>query len=329
MFDNHITAVILLVIGFVLLIKGADFLIRGSVAIAKHLGVSELLIGMTVIAFGTSLPELVINLLANNENTSALAIGNIIGANIANTWFILGIAAIIIPLVVHRLTVWREILFSVGASLVLLVLVADQAFGRSGFSGLDRADGLILLALFGAFIYYIAGKFRRNALDSAAERLEEFRHGYSLTKSILFAVAGAAALGFGGHLIVDNGASLAEMLGIGTGIIGLTIVALGTTAPELTTVLAAVRQRKTDLAIGGVVGSTIFNTLLVLGISSLWRPLPFDATQFLDASIAAMAVILLFLVLLFNRKGHILDRPAGVMFLVFYVVYLFYLIIRT
>jgi cation:H+ antiporter len=326
---ESIFAVLLLLVGFVLLIKGAGYLIKGSVAIAKHLGVSELLIGMTVVAFGTSLPELVINLLANNDETSALAIGNIIGANIANTWFILGIAAIIIPLVVHRLTVWREILFAVGASVVLLILVADVAFGRTGFSGLDREDGLILLVLFGLFIYYIVGKFRRNALDSAAEKLEEFRHGYSLGKSILYTVVGAAALGLGGHLIVDNGASLAGMLGISAGIIGLTVVALGTTAPELTTVLTAVKQRKTDLAIGGVVGSTIFNTLWILGISSLWRPLPFDATQFLDASIAAMAAILLFLVLLFNRKGHILDRPAGVMFLILYIGYLFYLILRA
>lgn len=338
LYDNPIVALTLLVIGFVLLIKGADWLIRGSVAIAWHIGVSELLIGITVVAFGTSLPELVINLLANNPETAPLAIGNIIGANIANIWLILGVCALLTPLAVHRQTVWREILFAVGASVVLLALASDHFARLSGFSGLARADGLILLVLFALFVYYIIGRVRLHPKAKTLKSYQETGGKYSKPRSLLLIAVGAAALAAGGNFIVGSGSNLAETLDVSAEVVGLTVIALGTTAPELATALTAVRKNKTDLAVGSLVGSTLFNTLWILGISSLWRPLQFGSTELLDASIASGALIMLFIVLLVHRERqkdgqpsfyHVLGTSAGLLFLACYIGYLVYLIIRT
>lgn len=338
LYNDPYVALGFLVVGFLLLIKGADWLVRGAVAIAWRIGISELLIGITVVAFGTSLPELVINLLANNSETAPLAVGNIIGANIANIWLILGICAMLTPLAVHRQTVWREILFAVGASLVLLTLASDQFIDLSSFSGLARADGLILLILFALFVYYIVGKIHLHPKAKTAMSFEETAGKYSRAKSMALVLIGILCLAFGGNFIVGSGSSLAETLGVGTEVVGLTVIALGTTAPELVTALTAVRKNKTDLAVGSLVGSTLFNTLWILGISSVWRPLPFDSIELIDTGVAAGALIMLFVVLLVNRKRqkngkpsyyHVLGASSGLLFLACYIGYLIYLILRT
>ena len=240
-----LSALFLLAFGFFLLIKGADVLVDGASILANKLGVSELIVGLTVVAFGTSLPELIVSLLAANDGSTGLAIGNVVGSNIANILLILGIASIIKPLTVHRVTVWREILFSMGAGGILALLVADNFIGSSDFVGLDRIDGAMLITFFVLFLYYSFGKTR---VDSHANDSDD-KEVASLANTFLKTFVGIVMLGFGGQLIVENASSLAESFNIADGIIGLTIVAFGTSAPELAASIAAVRNDKVDIVV--------------------------------------------------------------------------------
>lgn len=314
---------ILLVLGFVMLIKGADALIDGASVLAKRLGVSELFIGLTIVAFGTSLPELIVNLFANNDETAQLAIGSIVGSNSANILLVLGIAALIRPMSIYRVTVWREVLFAAMAGGVLALLIADEFIGRSEFIGLDTIDGLILLSYFALFIYYTFGKARINPEQVEAEVKA---HGnVSLGKTVLLILVGAVGLGLGGNIIVESATSIASYFNVDSGFVGLTIVALGTTSPELAASLIAVRNRKSDIAVGNIVGSNLFNTFWVLGLSAFIRPLAFDTARYVDVGIAGLAGVLLFVMMAFGPGKHKIGKPTGVMFLTLYAGYLIYL----
>lgn len=318
-----IIPIALLALGFVMLIKGADALVDGAVVLAKKIGVSELMIGLTIVAFGTSLPELIINLFANSDETAQLAIGNIVGSNIANIFLVLGIASLIHPLSLQRVTVWREVLFAGMGGGILALLVADEFLGRSAFIGLDTIDGAILLSYFGLFIYYTFGKARLNP-DQVEEEVKA--HGnVSLGKTLLMILAGTTALGFGGNFIVTSAVELAQLFNVDDGFIGLTLVALGTSAPELAASLVAVRQRKSDVAVGNIVGSNIFNTFWVLGLSSVMRPLAFDTDRYLDVAVAGFAGGLLFIMMAFGPGKHTIGKPTGAMFLTLYIGYMVYL----
>lgn len=309
---------LILVVGFVFLIKGADLLVEGASAIAKNLKISDLVIGLTVVAFGTSAPELMVSVLSNIRGDSEMAIANILGSNIANIWLILGATAVIYPLKVVGSTVWKEIPFGLLAVVLLAILASDALIDGQTFSVLSRIDGLVLLAFFVIFLYYTFGLTRRGEdKHSEAEKVEKM----PWFKALIFVLLGLIGLGVGGKLVVDNAISIAQFFGVSSTLIGLTIVALGTSLPELVTSVIAAFKKKADIAVGNVVGSNIFNVFMVLGVSSTIGPLVFQNRNLIDAGIAILAGLSLF-IFLFLGKRHLLQKWQGVAFLIFYFSYI-------
>lgn len=312
---------ILFIIGFICLIKGADLLVDGATAIARRLNISDLVIGLTVVAFGTSMPELFVNLIASFKGNSAIAIGNVVGSNVANILLILGVSAMIFPLAVTRGTVWKEIPFSLLAALVLFITANDALLDGPSTSALTRSDGLIYLAFFSIFIYYTASIAA--PIDGLADHETTRQPG--LAKSIVFILLGLTGLILGGKWIVDGAVALAAGFGMSESLIGLTIVAVGTSLPELATSAAAAYKRNADIAVGNVVGSNIFNIFFVLGLSACVRSLPFQPQNNLDIGMVVIASLLLFL-FMFTGKKRSLDRWEGFIFVFLYGAYTGYLI---
>lgn len=313
---------VLLIIGFVILIKGADLLVDGASSIAKQLNVSDLVIGLTVVAFGTSAPEMFVNIFASIEGNSGIAVGNILGSNIANVLLILGISAIIFPLAVQSTTVWKEIPFSVLAAVMLGVLANDHLIDHKGNSELTRSDGLVLLGFFAIFMYYVLSIARKSesAINEDFVQLSNLRSG-------LYIILGLAGLVLGGTWIINGAVTIAAEFGVSEYLIGLTVVAVGTSLPELATSAVAAYKKNTDIAIGNVVGSNIFNIFWVLGISALITPLPFQPAANSDVVMTIIASILLFAFLLVGKK-QLLERWQGVVFIVIYVGYVAFLVSR-
>jgi cation:H+ antiporter len=311
----------LLVIGFVLLIKGADFLVDGSAAIAKKYNISNIAIGLTIVAFGTSTPELIVNLFASIKGNTDIAIGNVIGSNIVNIFFILGVSATIYPLVTKSNTIWKEIPMSLLAALMLFVLASDQLIDGSSFSMLTRIDGIVLLAFFVIFMYYTIGISKADTDDSPEVVVPVLSTG----KSFLYILLGLAGLVIGGKWIVDGAVHMATSMGLSESLIGLTIVAVGTSLPELAASAMAAYKKQTDIAIGNVVGSNIFNIFFILGISALIKPLPFNSGAAIDVMVACLASIILF-ALLFVGKKHTIEKWQGVFMILIYVAYIIFLI---
>ena len=316
--------IILLIVGFLLLIKGADFLVEGASSIGRRLKISDLVIGLTVVAFGTSSPELFVNLIASIKGQAGIAIGNIVGSNIANILLILGVSSIIFPLTVGKGTVWKEIPLSLLAALLLGVLANDQLIDKLGFSQLTRIDGLVFLSFFIIFMYYsisIAGE-----IQGMSEHVPSKEHG--LTRSILSIAGGLVALLLGGKWIVDGAVYIASALGVRQSLVGLTIVAVGTSLPELATSAVAAHKRNVEIAVGNVVGSCIFNVFFVLGISSVMKPIPFDTKNDVDLAVMVLANLLLF-AYMFTGKKRLLDRLEGYMFVVLYAGYIAFLVLSS
>jgi len=312
---------ILLIIGFILLIKGADLLVDGSSALARRLKISYLVIGLTIVSMGTSAPELIVNIIASLQGNTQIAIGNILGSNIANIFLILGIAAIIYPLAVTKGTTWKEIPFSLLAALVMGVLANDYLIDGQNSSLLSRIDGIVLMSFFVIFIYYTFGIARQEGANTEAMKVKEI----SLVKSIIFIVLGLVALVIGGKLVVDNAVNLALWLGVSESLIGLTIVAVGTSLPELATSAVAAYKKNFDIAVGNVVGSNIFNIFWILGLSAIIKPLPFSPANNFDILVVIIASLFLF-TFMFIGQRRILERWQGVMFLLFYGAYVTFLI---
>lgn len=308
----------LLVLGFVLLIKGADWLVNGATALAKKHQVSDLAIGLTIVAFGTSMPELVVNAFAAFENHPDIVYGNIIGSNNFNLFMILGIAGLITPLVVQSSTVWKEIPFSLAAALVLFVL-ANDFWADSGI--LSRFDGLILLVFFAGFLIYVYKQLRTGNIPETSTTVVH----YSNLKIWGFIVLGLALLVIGGRLVVDSAVDIASALGVSQTLIGLTIVAAGTSLPELATSVVAAIKKNNDIAVGNIIGSNIFNIFFILGVSSLIRPIPFSLRFNQDIYLLIFGTVLLFLTM-FSGKKKKLDRWEAGLLLAMYVGYTVYLI---
>lgn len=311
---NPVTAALMVIGGILLIVKGADYLVEGSGSIARRFGVKPIVIGLTIVAFGTSMPELVVNLVASFQNAPGLAIGNVVGSNIANVLLILGAAAIIRSLTVHHNTVTKEIPFALLSVVVLLIMVWDGT--------LDRADGLVLLAFFGIFLYYTFGISRVKG-EASTEDIPKFKTG----KSYTLIVAGIFGLAVGGKLTVDGAVSIATLFGISNEVIGLTVIAIGTSLPELATSVVAAKKGEVDIAIGNVVGSNIFNVFWVLGLSAAIRPLPFVPTATFDVFVAIGATLVLFTALFIGQK-NILEKWEGRMLIALYVMYLTFLVYR-
>lgn len=312
---------VLFVIGFALLIKGADLLVAGASSLAARLGVSALVIGLTIVAFGTSAPELVVNLLASFNGNTDIAIGNILGSNIANILLILGAAAMVRPLTVGKGTVWKEIPFALLAVVVLGFMANDLLIDGAKTSAITRIDGLLLIAFFCIFLYYIFGIAKQGTAS------EETTAVYSYTKSAVMVLSGLVGLVIGGKWIVDGAVTIATNAGISEALIGLTIVAVGTSLPELATSIVAAYRGNVDIAVGNVVGSNIFNIFWILGISSIISPLPFAPALQTDVVVTVLATIVLFLALFVGNR-HVIERWQGVGFIILYGAYLVYLVMR-
>ena len=312
----------LLIVGFVILIKGADLLVDGASSIAEKLNISHLVIGLTVVAFGTSAPEMFVNVYASIQGNSDIAIGNILGSTIANILLILGVSAIIYPLAVKNNTVWKEIPFSLLAALILGILANDYLIDQKSSSELSRSDGMVLLGFFIIFIYYIfsIAKNSEKTVNEAPKQLTNL-------KSVAYIVLGLTGLVLGGNWIVNGAVTIASQFGVSEYLIGLTVVAIGTSLPELATSAMAAYKGNTDIAIGNVVGSNIFNIFWVLGISAVIKPLPFQPSGNSEIAMATISSILLFSVLFVGKK-QVLEKWQGILFVLIYVVYITFLVIR-
>jgi cation:H+ antiporter len=308
---------VLFAVGFVLLIKGADWLIEGAADIARKFRIPEIVIGLTVVAFGTSAPELAVNIIASVRGNNGLAIGNIVGSNIANILLILGVAGMTAELAVKNTTVWREIPFSLFAALLLGFLVNDKISGGAAIDQISRADGLILIAMFVLFLFYTFHLGKNNL----TEELPEADGARPMWKSVGMLLLGLAGLVLGGQWIVNGAVSLAKLFGYSESFVGFTIVAIGTSLPELATAVVAVRKGNTDLAIGNVIGSNIFNIFWVLGLSATISPMDFNADYNFSIllNIACSAVLF---ALLFIGKRHKLEKWQGSLLLLGYLAYI-------
>jgi len=313
---------ILFIAGFVLLIKGADFLVTGASALAFKFGIAPLVIGLTIVAFGTSAPELVVNLLASLSGNTDIAIGNILGSNIVNILLILGVTAIIYPLTVQKSTVWKEIPFALLAVIVLVFMASDALIDGAGSSLLSRIDGLVLMSFFVIFLYYIVGMAKQAPAEDSEAPAD-----MTTMRSWILISGGLIGLVIGGKWIVDGAVVFAQSLGVSEALIGLTIVAIGTSLPELATSVVAAFKKNTDIAVGNIVGSNIFNIFWILGISSMIAPLPFAPAMTFDILVTLGATLLLFLALFVGRK-HTIEKWQGVMFIGLYVAYVAFLIVR-
>ena len=315
---------LLFAVGIFLLIKGADYLVDGASSIAKRFGVPTLVIGLTIVAFGTSTPELVVSVIAALKHSGDVAFGNVVGSNVANILLILGAAAMITNLKVQHSTTWKEIPFSLLAAFVLLAFSVAYHLDDLG-QVIYRFEGLILLLFFAVFLYYVVELARRNKANLEDKKLEVKRR--SLPVSTAMIVGGLLALYFGGKWVVEGAVFTARQFGLSELLISSTIVAIGTSLPELITSIAAARKKDIDLAIGNVVGSNIFNVFWILGASALIYPIALPPSVLIDLSFLVGATLLLFL-FMFVGKRHELERWQGGVFLASYAAYLIFLILR-
>ena len=315
---------IMFIVGFFLLIKGADYLVKGSSSLAKTLRISPLIIGLTVVAFGTSLPELFINIIAAVKGTTDIAIGNIIGSNIANILLVLGIAAIIFSLRVEYSTVTKEIPFSLLAALVLLISATDGFIGN-GISYLTRTEGLIYICFFIIFIYYIYLIAKQQRKDIGKEHLKIKKQNHLLNTVMI--LGGIIGLYIGGKWVVDGAIFIAKNFGLSEFMISATIIALGTSLPELVTSLVAAFKKSADIAIGNIIGSNIFNVFWVLGITSLIRPIPLIPYFSIDLIFLLFITILLLAFIYIDKKYKIV-KWEGIVLVILYIAYILFNIYR-
>lgn len=316
-------AMILIVVGLLLLVKGADWLVDGGASLARKFKISPLVIGLTVVAFGTSTPELVVNLAASFMGSSDIAIGNVLGSNIANVFLILGICAIIYPLSVKAGTTWKEIPLSLLGAIVVGVLANDFLIDKVAVSEISRIDGIILLSFFTIFLVYTFSIAKEIPGKKEKSEIQEFG-GWKTAGLITIGLIGLVA---GGELIVINAVKIAKYFGMSEFFIGITIVAIGTSLPELAASAVAAYKKQSDIAVGNIVGSNIFNILFVLGTSATIKSLPFSLSQNVDVLFTILASFMLFLWMFIGKK-HILERWNGIVLVGMYVAYVGFAIYR-
>lgn len=313
--------ILLLLGGFVALIYGANALVDAASSLAARWGVPSIVIGLTIVAFGTSAPELVVNVFAATTGSTDMVLGNVLGSNIFNVLGILGISALIFPLTVKSNTTWIEIPLSLLAAICVLVVASDVFLDGSGSNLISRSDGVILLLFFLVFLVYNLVVAKSGGADEEIETKD-----YSTWKAVLFIILGLAGLVIGGRLIVTSAVSIAEVIGLSERVIGLTVVSIGTSLPELATSIIAVRKKNVDIAIGNVVGSNIFNIFLILGISGTVVPLAINPDSLFDIMVNILTGLLLF-IFVFTGRGRKVERWEGAVFVISYIAYVTYLII--
>lgn len=295
---------ILLLIGFALLVKGADYFVDGSSNIAKKLRIPSLIIGLTIVTFGTSAPEAAVSITASINGQNGMAIGNVIGSNIFNLLMVIGASGIIKPLLVEKSILSREFPFTLLISIILIILSSDILFFNSSINTINRIDGIILLILFIVFLYYLINSAMKNRKESLCDtetsadldmsNIKSIEKSNTMIKSILISVIGIAAIIFGGNLVVDSASNIASSFGVSDQLIGLTVVSIGTSLPEFVTSIIAATKGESDLALGNVLGSNIFNILFVIGASALISPMTVDPKLIIDGAIMILSTILVY-----------------------------------
>lgn len=313
-----IIQVLLLISGLALLITGAHGLVDGASALAKKFKVSDLAIGLTIVAFGTSAPELVVSIFASFQNHQDIVFGNVVGSNNFNLFIILGITGLIAPMVVQSSTIWKEIPISF-LGIALAYILTHHIFGTDQ-NILTRIDGLILLILFGFFLYYVYKQLKSDPVT-----IENKAVTYSNLKTYSYIIFGLAGLVIGGRLLVTTAVDMATTFGMSEKLIGLTIVAAGTSLPELATSVVAAFKKNSDIAVGNIIGSNIFNLFFILATSAVIRPIVYDTVFDLDLYILAGGTIFVFIAM-FTGKKKKLDRWEAAILLVSYIAYLVYVI---
>ncbi|MBN2762407.1 MAG: calcium/sodium antiporter, partial [Bacteroidales bacterium] len=309
----------LIILGFALIIKGADFLVKGASSLARRYNVSELIIGLTIVSIGTSAPEMVVNLIASVKGYNDVVLGNIIGSNNYNLYIILGISAILYPVTIHRSMILKEIPYTLVAAFAVLLLANDVLLFQEKDNMLSRMDGFILLAFFVLFMIYIF----RHLQDGSVATADAGAY-YSMPKTLLLLFGGLAGLVIGGKLAVDNAIKLAQMLGVSERIIGLTIVAAGSSLPELATSVMAAYRKKSDIAVGNVVGSSIMNIFLILALSLIISPARYQMSFNIDLTLLIVGTILLLFFTYTGKRARI-DRWEGILMLAIFISYTIWL----
>lgn len=314
-----VLTIVLLLLGFVLLIKGADFFVDGASAVAKSLRVPSIIIGLTIVAMGTSLPELAVSVTASIAGNNALSVSNVVGSNLFNLMVVLGASAVMNPIVVAKETMKKDYPFSVACAAGLLIL------GAIGME-LGRIDGLVLLIV---FIIFIVSQVRtalasRKGANTSGD--EEGGKDISLPLAVVYILGGVVAIKFGGDFVVNSAVEIATAFGLSQTLIGLTIVALGTSLPELVTSVVAARKKELDMAVGNVVGSNIFNILMILGVAAAISPITFVMENIID-----IIILLIFSVITYFlcRSRNELDKKEGLLMIAMYAAYMVYICIRA
>lgn len=310
-FLSTILPYLLLVLGFVFLIKGADLFVDGSSSIAKHMKIPSVIVGLTIVAMGTSAPEASVSITAAIAGNSDISLGNIVGSNIFNFLVVIGVSAMIFPIISHKDIIKRDLWWNLGITVLLLLLILDGKIGR--------LDGAILLVGMALYLFVVIRNALKNRTTEENEKL------LSVPKSIIFIVIGLAAIIVGGNFVVDNAAIIAASLGLSETLIGLTIVAIGTSLPELVTSITAAKKQEAGIALGNAVGSNIFNILFILGASSILTPINVVSELFIDTIILIIVGILVFI---FAYTGRKTNRMEGIICILLYVAYSAYIILR-
>ena len=314
---------IILIIGFFLLIKGADIFVDGASSIAKKIGIPSVIVGLTIVSLGTSAPELAVSLISSFNGNNGIAVGNVLGSNLFNTLVVLGGTAIVAPLLIKKSTIKRDYI----ATLVVTILTCFLIFGLVPKSEnmLSRISGIILLVVCIAYMFILVKAAKKDSVKD-----EENTSEIKMSKNILLSLIGVVGIVFGGNLVVDSATNIAYALGMSEKLVGLTIVAVGTSLPELVTSIVAALKGENDIALGNVLGSNIFNLVLILGASATISPITVSGVMLIDFIILIAVTLFIGALIFFNKKeDKRLGRLEGIILVVIYVAYLAYIIMRN
>lgn len=314
---------VFLIGGIGVIILSANWLVDGASAIAKKYNIPDIVIGLTIVSFGTSAPELVVNVFSALEGATDIAIGNVVGSNISNILLIVGVSSIVFPLSIQSSTKWKEIPFSLLAAIALGLLANDSFFNGGGENKINCADGIVLLLFLTIYMVYAFQMARTSKVEEAVDSIKII----AMKKSIFLILVGLAGLYFGGKYLVEGAVNIALNLHMDEKVIGITIIAIGTSLPELATSIVAATKKKTDIAVGNVIGSNIFNIFFILGITSTIKPLHFNPSINVDILMVLVASALLFISTITFGKSKV-DRSEGIVFVLIYIAYITYSILN-
>ena len=310
--------IIYLLLGFIIIIKGSDMLVDGSVNLAKFLKIPTLVIGLTIVAIATGVPEIAISISSSLKGSNGLLLGNLLGSNIFNILFILGLIAIIKPLYIKKEIILKNYAFALLSCLVLFIISYDIYFGDSLVNVITRTEGILLLCFAGIFLY-------STVLGATLDKNIKVEKGKFSFKDILYIVVGIILIGLSAEVIVNSAVNISKWLGIGEDLIGLTIIAVGTNLPELVTSIVAVRKGQVDIAIGNLVGTNIYNIFLILGLAATINPITISSNAFIDIIVLAITS---FIVYIFIQHKKDINRKEGIIMILLYIIYIVYVVIR-